>query len=232
MIKAVFFDLYQTLIHYTPPPEEELAKVIQEFGIEITADALRHPIAVADEFVYQENARLPISQRSQQEQKALFTTYQSMLLEAAGIDPSPELIRHNLSSIQQVNFSRVLFDDVLPSFEKLRQMGLVLGLISNVDSDISPLLARLELAPFLQVVITSQDGGYHKPQPQIFNTAAEKAGIKTEESMYVGDQYQIDVLGSKAAGMQGVLLDRNGFFTDNTQCLVVKDLNQLVKHLS
>jgi len=232
MIRAVFFDLYQTLIRYTPPREEELAKIMQEYGIQITADTLRRPVVIADEFVYEEHSRLPISQRSPEEQKTLFAKYQTMLLKEAGIEPNPELIRHNLTRMQQVKFSRVLFDDVLPSFEKLQQMGLVLGLISNVDSDISPLLAKLGLAPFLQVVVTSQDSGYHKPQPQIFKAAADKAVINVEESMYVGDQYQIDVLGSSAAGMQGVLLDRNGYFTDESQNLVIKNLNQLVEHLS
>ena len=232
MIKAVFFDLYQTLINYDPPREEQLAQIISDYGISVTADTLRRPMVVADEFIYEEHSRLPISKRSEKEQKTLFAQYQTILLKEAGIKYTPELISNNILKMQQVKFERVLFDDVLPALEQLKQNGIILGLISNIDSDITPLFDKLGLTPLLQVVVTSQDSGYHKPQSEIFNEAARRAGVKAGESMYIGDQYQIDVLGSSAAGMQGVLLDRNGYFTDDSQSLVIKDLNQLVEHLS
>jgi putative hydrolase of the HAD superfamily len=134
--------------------------------------------------------------------------------------------------MQQVKFERVLFDDVLPALEQLKQNGIILGLISNIDSDITPLFDKLGLTPLLQVVVTSRDSGYHKPQPEIFKEAARQAGVKVDESMYIGDQYQIDVLGAKGAGMQGVLLDRNGYFNEDTKELIIKDFYQLVDYLS
>ena len=232
MIKAVFFDLYHTLIHYDPPREESLSKVLADSGIEVTADALRRPMIVADEFIYQEHARLPMSKRSDDERKALYTQYQIMLLKEAGINPTEELIRSILFKMQQIKFSRVLFDDVLPALNQLKQKGFILGLISNVDSDITPLFDKLGLRQILQVVVTSQDTGYYKPQPEIFEQAARQAGVKAQESMYVGDQYQIDVLGANRAGMQGVLLDRNGYFKEATEDLKIKNLYHLVEYLS
>ena len=232
MIKAVFFDLYQTLICYDPPQEESLAKVLSELGIEITPEALRRPVVAADEFIYQENSRLPISKRSDEEKKSLFAQYQAMLLKEAGIEPTSELIGSILSKMQQIKFNRVLFDDVLPALTELKKRGLILGLISNVDSDITPLFDKLGLSPLLQVVITSQDMGYFKPQPEIFKEAAKQASIQVSEAMYIGDQYQIDVLGAKKAGMQGVLLDRNGYFEEVTRELKIQNLYQLVEYLS
>lgn len=232
MIKAVFFDLYQTLIHYDPPREEHLAKIIGDNGIEVTPDVLRRPMVVADEFIYREHARLPISQRSKEEQTSLFIKYQSMLLKEAGINPIAELVRSIIVNMQQIKFNRVLFDDVLPSLNQLKQKGLILGLISNVDSDVNPLLNKLGLTPLLQVIATSLDTGYHKPQPEIFKEAARQAGVKAQESMYIGDQYQIDILGSKGAGMQGILLDRNGYFNEYIKDKKIKNLYQLVEYLS
>lgn len=232
MIKAVFFDLYQTLINYDPPREEQLARIISDYGIKVTADTLRRPMVVADEFIYEEHSRLPISKRSKNEQKTLFAQYQTMLLKEAGIEPTPDLISNNIVKMQQINFNRVLFDDVLPALRRLKQNGIILGLISNIDSDITPLFDKLGLTPLLQVVVTSQDSGYHKPQPEIFKEAARRAGVEAGESMYIGDQYQIDVLGAKGAGMQGVLLDRNSYFNEDTKELIIKDFYQLVDYLS
>ena len=232
MIKAVFFDLYHTLICYDPPQEESLARVLNDFGIEVAPEVLRRPIVVADEFIYQEHSRLSISKRSDEEKKSLFAQYQAMVLKEAGIEPTGELIGNILSKMQQIKFSRVLFDDVLPVLTELKGKGLILGLISNVDSDITPLLDKLGLSQLLQVVVTSQDTGYMKPQPEIFKEAARQASVQVSEAMYIGDQYQIDVLGAKKAGMQGVLLDRNSYFEEVTKELKIQNLYQLVEYLS
>jgi putative hydrolase of the HAD superfamily len=232
MIKAVFFDLYHTLICYDPPQEEALSKVLSELGIEATPESLRRPIVAADEFIYQEHSRQPISKRSDEEKRALFAQYQAMLLKEAGIEPTSELIGSILSKMHQIKFNRVLFDDVLPALTELKKKGLILGLISNVDSNIAPLLDKLGLSQLLQVVVTSQDTGYFKPHPEIFKEAASQASVQVSEAMYIGDQYQIDVLGAKKAGMQGVLLDRNSYFEEVTKELKIKNLYQLVEYLS
>ena len=143
MIKAVFFDLYHTLICYDPPQEESLSKVLGELGIKVTPEALRRPVVAADEFIYQEHARLPLSKRSDEEKKSLFAQYQAKLLKEAGIEPANELIGNILSRMQQIKFSRVLFNDVLPALTELKKKGLILGLISNVDNDITPLVYLL-----------------------------------------------------------------------------------------
>ena len=232
MIKAVFFDLYQTIIRYDPPREETLAQIMDEFGIKVTADSLQHPFAVADEFIHVEHSRLGINHRSEDEKKSLYTKYQTILLKEAGIEPTTELVRNNIIKMQQVTLRRILFDDVLSVLGSLKEKGYILGLISNIDSDIKPLLDELGLMAFLDVVVTSRDSGYHKPSPEIFRYAAEQAAVKVEESIYIGDQYQVDVLGAKDAGMQAVLLDRNGFSADDIKEPVVKNLYQLVEQLT
>lgn len=231
MIKAVFFDLYHTLLRYDPPREEPMAKAINAFGIEVTPEALRRPLVAADEFIYQEHARLPLSKRPDEEKKALWAQYQAVVLKEAGIEPTTELVGSILSKMQQIRFNQVLFDDVLPTLNELQGKGLILGLISNIDSDIAPLFRKLGLTPLLQVVVTSQGAGYSKPQPEIFREAVRQAGVRAEEAIYVGDQYQIDVIGATEAGMQGILLDRGGFFKEATENPKIQNLYQLLEHL-
>ena len=54
MIKAVFFDLYHTLVHYEPPREELLAKALNELGVGLKPTDLSRPLVIADEFLYAE----------------------------------------------------------------------------------------------------------------------------------------------------------------------------------
>jgi len=231
MIKAVFFDFYQTLVGYDPPREEIGARVLKDFGIEIKPEELSRPMTVADEYFIVENARSPIRQRSPEDRAAAFTRYQVVMLKEAGIEPSPELIAAIIDKWRNSSFKLVLFDDVTPVLSGLKQRGLALGLISNVDHDITPTLTELGLAPLLDVVITSLDTGYTKPQPEIFQEAVARAGVKTGEALFIGDQYQIDVLGAEKAGLKGLLLDRGGHFEGVGDCPYIRNLNQLTEHL-
>ena len=232
MIRAAFFDLYQTLVCYEPPREELQARALQEFGIEVSPEVLRHPIVIADEFIYQEITRTPLSQLSTEDKTALYARYQGIVLKEAGIKANEQLILGLLGKMRQFDMKLVLFDDVMPVLTDLKGRGLILGLISNVDLDITSLLNELGLKSLLQVVVTSQDVGFNKPQPEIFQEALKRAGVQAAEAIYIGDQYQIDVVGAKKAGMEGVLLDRGGYFVEINDCPRIQSLTQLVGHLS
>jgi len=232
MIKAVFFDLYHTLVRYDPPREELQAKVLKDFGIEVKPEIFRRPLVIADEFIFQEIARSPLSQRSEKDKIALYARYQGILLKEAGIEASEQLALGSLSKVRQLDKKLVLFDDVMPALTDLKGKGLILGLISNVERDILRLVDKLGLAPLLQVVMTSQDVGFNKPQPEIFHEALRQAGVQASEAIYIGDQYQIDVVGANKAGMKGVLLDRGDYFEETADCLRIQSLAQVVEHLS
>lgn len=208
MIKAVFFDLYHTLIHYHPPREKVLAIGLSQRGIEAEESELKRAIIAGDEFFYQESARKGLGQRTAVEAHAMWQEYQAIVLRGVGITPNPELVDGLLSDMQRAPFERVLFGDVLPTLAVLDRRGLKLGLISNVDQEINPLLAKLGLSSYFVVVITSKDAGVTKPAPRIFHEALRRADVAAEDTLYVGDQYQLDVLGARGAGLQALLLDR------------------------
>jgi putative hydrolase of the HAD superfamily len=229
MIKAVLFDLYHTLVRYDPPREELTAQALQDFGINTSSEALRRPLVSADEFIYQEIARRPLSQRSPEEKMALYAQYQGMVLKEAGIDADEKLVRGLLGRMHQTKMELVLFDDVASALNDLKGRGLILGLISNVEHDISNTLEKLGLLSWLEIVVTSQDSGANKPQPEIFQEALRRAGVLPEEAIYVGDQYQVDVIGSNRVGMKGVLIDRHGYAEETTDCPRIQSLNELTE---
>jgi putative hydrolase of the HAD superfamily len=231
MIKAVFFDLYNTLVTYDPPREEIEARILKEFGIEASAESLLRPIITADEFIYKEHSRLPISKRSKEETAALYIQYHGIVLKEAGIEASRELITGILGKWMNFDLKMVLFDDVAPALTDLKGRGLVLGLISNVDRDIAPFYQGLGLSAWLEVMVTSQEVGFNKPHPEIFQAALKQAGVKPAEAIYVGDQYQIDVVGANKAGMTGILIDRGGFFEEVTDSPKIRSLTEVAEHL-
>ncbi|ADJ25900.1 Haloacid dehalogenase domain protein hydrolase [Dehalogenimonas lykanthroporepellens BL-DC-9] len=231
MITHVFFDLYQTLIGYDPPREELEYRVLDELGIKAPPDRFRRAFAVADEYFYTENAKKPLSRREPQEVDAIYARHQSIVLREGGIQPDPDLVRSALLRLKDFKFKTVLFDDVIPALTELQRREISLGLVSNVDKDISPMLDELGLSSFLETVVTSRETGFTKPHPEIFAEALRQAGATAERSAFVGDQYQIDVLGASAVGMKGILVARGGLADAPADCPRIESLPQLINWL-
>lgn len=231
MIKAVFFDLYHTLVRYEPPQEVLEAEALKEFGVDVKPADLSWPLVAADEFIYGELARIPLSKRAEKDKLALYAQYQKVVLKEAGIEAREGLVLGLLGKMRDARMKLVLFDDVLPALNALKQKGLILGLISNIDHDISPALDELGLPALLRIIVTSQEAGTTKPNPGIFREALRRAGVQPAEAVYVGDQYQVDVAGARNAGMKGVLLDRGDFFAGINDCPRIQSLAQIDEHL-
>lgn len=227
-IKAVFFDLYHTLVGYDPPREEIQADALRESGIDKQPESLRWPLVVADEYIYGELSRDPMGQLSEEQKRDIWTNYERIFLEEAGIQPEEKLIMGLLGKMHQVKWRLVRFDDVAPALTELKSRGITLGLITNMDKDITPTLDELGLFAWLTVIVTSRDAGATKPHPDIFREALKRAGgISPAEAIYVGDQYQADALGASRAGLKGVLLDRGNYFREVTDCPRIQSLTRL-----
>jgi putative hydrolase of the HAD superfamily len=231
MIKTVFFDLYYTLIRYEPPQEELVSRALKEIGIDASPKVFQRPLVAANEYIYQEIARRPLSQRSKEEIKSLYAQYQRIVLEEGGIKTDEKLILTILGKMQQFKTKLALFDDVIPVLNALKKRDLILGLISNVEHDITASLDELGLSSLLDIVVTSLDSGSSKPQPGIFKEATRRAGIQPSEAIYVGDQYQIDYVGAENAGLKGILIDRGSYFSDIPGCRRIKSLTEVAQHL-
>lgn len=231
MIKAVFFDLYHTLVRFEPPREKLESQALKDFGVDVSPEVLHRPLATADEFIYQEIARRSLSQRSREEKMALYTRYQEIVLREAGIEAGGELVRSVLGKMQQSKMKMVLFDDVAPVLTDFKSRGLILGLISNVEEDMSATFSELGLTAWLDTVVTSRDSAFSKPQPEIYQEALKKVGVQPAEAVYVGDQYQVDIVGANRAGMKGILLDRGGYSGDITDCPRIQGLSELAGYL-
>lgn len=97
-----------------------------------------------------------------------------------------------------------LFDDVLPTFNTLKEKY-KLGLLSNGNT--YPKHCGLE--GMFQFVVFSQDHGVEKPNSKIFQIALLEAGCSKEEVLHVGDSLNDDIAGAINAGIKCVWLNRN-----------------------
>jgi putative hydrolase of the HAD superfamily len=83
-----------------------------------------------------------------------------------------------------------------------------LGVISNFDGRLRPILANLGLEEFFDPIVISSEVGADKPDPWIFQRALTLAGSAPFESWHVGDEPRSDWQGAEAAGMRVFRLER------------------------
>ena len=94
---------------------------------------------------------------------------------------------------------------------RLRDMGLVQGIISNMISRtyVPGLMEQYGISECLSCVIVSASAGIRKPDPAIFQMAAGACGVPCGEMAYVGDTLSRDVLGCRNAGVALSIQIRN-----------------------
>ncbi|MEO6068607.1 MAG: HAD-IA family hydrolase [Gemmatimonadota bacterium] len=97
-----------------------------------------------------------------------------------------------------------------PALGRLRDARIGLGVVSNSDGRVAEALEAVGLAEYFTVVVDSKLAGFEKPDPRIFLPALEALEVGPAESLYVGDLYEVDVVGARRAGMAAVLLDPAG----------------------
>jgi len=119
-----------------------------------------------------------------------------------------------------------LFPDVVPCLDRLQ--GCTLGVISNGRSEEQRAKLRsLGIEDRFQHVLISEECGFAKPTPQIFRLACQMAAASPSEVVFVGDQLEIDVRGSRNAGLRGIWLNRLGRNCDPEQLDSVGTLTEL-----
>jgi putative hydrolase of the HAD superfamily len=153
-----------------------------------------------------------------------------LILEQAGVPPSPQTAAA-LTELHTYHCANNLWElvpaGVRPALAALRGHGLRLVVVSNANGTLRAHMDRIGLAAHVDIVIDSCDEGVEKPDPRLFQIALERAGARAETTIHVGDIYQIDVVGARAAGIRGVLLDETGLHAD-ADCDRVSSLAELV----
>jgi len=112
---------------------------------------------------------------------------------------------------QRVQSLTRVFPEALTVLEVLRMKGYRLALITNAQGQKKTGMHRIghypELERCFEVVVVAGEGGITaKPDPMPFCLCLAKLGVAAAESIYVGDDWRIDVCGSEAVGMHPVWL--------------------------
>jgi putative hydrolase of the HAD superfamily len=102
------------------------------------------------------------------------------------------------------------YPEVPGTLARLRADGARLAVVSNWDVSLHDVLERTGLRRLVDAVVISAELGVAKPDPAIFRLALERLGADADGALHVGDSLEADVAGARAAGLEAVLVVRNG----------------------
>ena len=101
-----------------------------------------------------------------------------------------------------------IYPDVEETLKKWQNQGIKLGVLSNFDSRLFPVLEVLNLSSFFSSVTISTTVGAAKPSIKIFQAALQNYNASAERVLHIGDSVSADYQGAKDAGIQVILIDR------------------------
>ena len=186
MIKAVIFDMFETLV--------TLFTGRTYFSENIAAD-LGQPLEAFRKCWHETEKDRTLGKYSMEEGLAI-----SLKNLGAWSQENVELVcREALSDT---------FNDIpaesLWLLKKLHEKGLKMGLITNTFSDECDMIRNSPLFPLFDAAMISYEQGLSKPDPEIYRRAMQALGVTPEECLYVGDGGSHELTGARELGMKAV----------------------------
>jgi putative hydrolase of the HAD superfamily len=205
--RAILLDALGTLLELEPPAPRLQAELATRFDVEVSQAEARTAIAAEIGFY-----RRHLDEGRDEATLAALRERCAAALRAALPGPARdrlpgprELVEALLASLRFHAFA-----DVAPALADYRAHGMRLVVVSNWDVSLHMVLGNVGLARLFDAILTAAEVGVRKPAPAIFKQALGLAGVSAEEAIHVGDSLEEDVVGARAAGIEPVLLARDG----------------------
>ncbi|MDA0750235.1 MAG: HAD-IA family hydrolase [Verrucomicrobia bacterium] len=217
-VEAIVFDVGGTLIEPCPSVGHIYADVASGCG-----HSDLDPTRLNDQFAEAWRAKGDFQYNENDWERLVIRTFEGLVSEADCRIMFPKLYqRFEDPGVWKVHA------DVLPTLDDLAGRGFRLGIVSNWDTRLRPLLDNLRLEGFFELISVSCDIGFTKPSPVIFEHTISKFGLPPDRILHVGDVYEEDVMGAQTAGLQALHIDRTCSGEKGKLCQLT-DLIPLVK---
>ncbi|WP_179877507.1 HAD family hydrolase [Bacillus wiedmannii] len=219
-----FFDIDNTLINHDEAEKKAIIMTLVKFGLTIDNNTLNVWREISEEY-YGKYIQGFYSFEEQGIKRV------EELCKRIGISNTKKYNDFFNYYLQEYEKSWILYEDVIPVLNDLSKKNR-LGIISNGDKKHQiRKLEVMKIIHFFEKIIISSEIGFSKPNEIIFKKACELANVKVNDCTYVGDNFHVDVLGSKNAGFKAIYLNRNNKkINTTTQEKTIGNLHEIMEH--
>lgn len=227
--KAVLFDLDGTLRHHVPAGSKVFVEYLRSIKVhfseedEIRAERWEH-FYFANSLEIQEDKK-----KFNHESHEFWINYSRRRLVALGLHPKQAAeLAPEVSAHMGENYKPAVYvpEEAPRMLNTLKDSGYTLGVVSNRDEPFHEELKELNLHSYFHFSLAAGEVQSFKPDVRIFQKAVEMAGTSASETIYIGDNYYADIVGSHRAGLVPVLFDPSRLFPD-AECAVIRSFDEL-----
>ena len=227
-ITIIFFDAAGTLFHVKGSVGEIYARLAHEHSKDVTVQDLeagfRRCFANAPPMAFPNAAAEHIPQLEKQ------WWHDLVHLVFALLGPFPRFTAYfdALYDFFAQADAWQLYPETTETLTALQGRGFRLGVISNFDSRLFGLLDGLGIKHFFDPIVISTQAGSAKPEVEIFLQALSVDDFAPHQALHIGDSFDMDIVGAKAAGLTPVHVDRMSGRPNKTAPFTVSRLDELL----
>lgn len=195
--KVVFFDLGDTLASTDPPFIHRIALSMRNAGYGISDRELEAAYVAADYELYLKH-KMEGGINPEQHRVWFLPLLYSAISPPGDIDVFRSRVREEMSGLR---FTRAALPGAVELLERLKGEGYALAVISNNDGNTVEKCEEVGIKDYFDHIFDSTLLNLIKPDPRIFEYAAERCGVSPSEAVHVGDMFGSDVMGGRDAGL-------------------------------
>lgn len=200
--RHIFFDLDRTLWDFETNAQQTLSDLYHEFNLNNhyeSFDAFR-------EIFRAHNERLWAEYRHGRVEKNTLRKLRFQLTLKAGKIKDDELaVLLDTRYIADSPTKTTLMPNTVEVLEYLKSRGYTMSLITNGFNEVQWVKIRAcDLEKYFTSMLTSENAGYQKPDVRVFEKALADVGCKPSQALMVGDDFEVDIVGAKNAGIDQV----------------------------
>ena len=189
MIKAVIFDMFETLISYHTCPVYFGTQMAEDAGIPVREFLKKWR---ATDYA-RSTGKITVEEVLRQILKE-FNCYSEVLLQ--------ELVGKRCATIEMCLEHR--HEKIIPMLKDLKEQGIFIGLISNCYLEEATRIRESELFLYFDAVFLSNELGVCKPDKEIYHRCVEALSVQPQECVYVGDGGSRELETAQELGMKAV----------------------------
>lgn len=211
-IKAIIFDLDNTLFEDTNCQEEGLKSSYQVFKKEYFKVKKKNITYKKFSELYHEARKMVHKEHegtADMHQRSLY--FKRLVDKHLGGVKASLIIK--LHDVYWYNFltNMKLREGVIDFFKDLKKKKIKIAIASNLTARIQLIkIKKLKLEKYVDVLVTSEEASSEKPHAIMFLLTLSKLGVSAKETVMVGDDFKADIQGAKDFGMRTILINKDG----------------------
>jgi putative hydrolase of the HAD superfamily len=224
-IRAVSFDIGHTLVRYNNPLNWSalytpvLKQASERCGFDVSGGHIKKAEAILKKYNTRENPR--------EKEVGSDTIFKEIF--DAWKQPYDKLGPAKGAFYSFFQAGAVCCDDAEDTLRYLQSAGVKTGALTDAAYGMDDSFSLRDIAPirhYFDLVITSVDAGYRKPNAAGFLMLLKSFDVSPQQMIYVGDEEK-DIVGANALGIVSVLIDRNGMAPDWGQRFTIHSLSDI-----